>query len=100
MCILLNMIMGENYKFGNTSVQWRTYAVGKFPFHNDYTSEKIRCLCALFHSCKQCSLDQTAGSGFTIVSQSPFLFERINNDFKHASLNHNVLITSDKGYIT
>ena len=42
------------------------------------TSEKIRCLCALFHSCKQCSLDQTAGSGFTIVSQSPFLFERIN----------------------
>ena len=79
MCILLNMIIGENYKFGITSVQWRTYhAVGKFPFRNDYTSEKIRCLCALFHSCKQCSLDQTAGSGFTIVSQSPFLFERIN----------------------
>ena len=42
------------------------------------TSENIRCLCALFHSYKQCSLDQTAGSGFTIVSQSPFLFERIN----------------------
>ena len=68
MCILLNMIMGENNKFGNTSVQWQTYhAVGKFPFHNDYTSEKIRCLCALFHSCKQCSLDQTAGSGFTTL---------------------------------
>ena len=42
------------------------------------TSEKIRCLFALFHSCKQCSLDQTAGSEFTIVSQSPFLSERIN----------------------
>ena len=41
------------------------------------TSEKISYLYALFHSCKQCSLDQTAGSGFTIVSQSPFLFERI-----------------------
>ena len=66
----------HDYKFGNTSVQCQTYhAVGKFPFHNDYTSEKTRCLCALFHSCKH---DQTAGSGFTIVSQSPFLFERIN----------------------
>ena len=42
------------------------------------TSEKIRCLCAIFHSYKQCSLDRTAGSGFTIVSQSPFLCERIN----------------------
>ena len=42
------------------------------------TSEKIMCLCALFHSYKQCSLDQTAGSGLTIVSQSPFLFERLN----------------------
>ena len=48
-----------------------------FPFTMT-TSEKIRCLCASFHSCEQCSLDQTAGSGFTIVSQSPFLFERIN----------------------
>ena len=35
------------------------------------TSEKIRCLCALFHSCKQCSLDRAAGSGFTIV-KAPF----------------------------
>ena len=42
------------------------------------TSGKIWCLCALFHSFKQCSLDQTARSGFIIVSQSPFLFERIN----------------------
>ena len=63
-----------------TLLQWRTYhAVEKIPFANDYICKKIlRCLHALIHSCKQCSLDQIAGSGFTVVSQRPFLFLKIN----------------------
>ena len=38
------------------------------------TSEKIRCLCALFHSCKQCSLDRTAVQdlGLQLLVKAPF----------------------------
>ena len=72
------MIMGDNYEFGNTSAVGNICSRKKFPFPNDYISIKIlRCLYTLIHSCKQCSLDQIAGSGFTYVSQNPFLFQRI-----------------------
>ena len=68
------MIMGETYRFGNI-LQWRTWrtcnAVGKIPFQNDYICKNTEAsLC--INSFKQCSLDQLAGSEFTIVSQSPF----------------------------
>ena len=56
-----------------------------------------------------CHIFCSAGSGFTFLAKAPFLLTMLNdkhledkhldeiNDFQHA--NHNVLITSDKGYI-